>query len=397
MISQKLFCKKCKKFHTPPEQRRCDILTNYAVQPKDLKLSKDVFGPSYSVFVGNYGYPDVFIGPMIGLERNPIIDNPGNWFGMDYGEIIKMRGFLMRSKEQKNIFSKSRFVDEMQQLAMTKIAPDIEVSFKKKPFYRINFSSYVQPMGPSGDIEKMKITENPKISRKVEYIVNDDLKAADASYKLYNTGQDVYKVSTILSSGVLGAEKRKKLVPTRYSITAIDDIIAKEQMKKIRQYPQLNEYLVYESFFLDNHFIILMTPGNWEYENFETWTPDSPWYGAKGILQEYESFKGRTKYAESEGGGYYAARLAITEALDRMRRQARVIVFREINEGYSLPVGVWQVRENVRNAMKNKPIKFNTFNEAVEHIKPKLKVPINNYANISKILSQRRIDSFLSI
>ncbi|MFH1445352.1 MAG: hypothetical protein ABIF08_02630 [Nanoarchaeota archaeon] len=399
MISQKLFCKKCKKFHTPAEQRRCDILSNYMIQPKDLKLTKDVFGPTYSVFVGSYGYPNVFVGPMIGMERNPIMDKPSSWFGMDYGEIIKLRGGLIRSKNDQNIFSKSKFVSDMQDLAMANTT-DVEMSFKKKPFYRISFSQYVQPMGPSGDIEKMKIAENPKIPKKVDCIVSDDLKAAEASFRLYKTGQDVYKVSTILSSGVMGMEKNKKLVPTRYSITAVDDIIAKELMKKIREYPQLNEYLVYESYFLDNHFIILMCPGNWEYENFEAWTPDSQWYGQKkdwGILQEYESFKGRTKYAESEAGGYYAARIAVTEALDSMRKQSRVVVFREIHEGYNIPLGVWQVRENVRNAMKQRPKKFNTSQEALEYVKPKLKISINNYIKISKILSQSRIDSFLNL
>ena len=115
------------------------------------------------------------------------------------------------------------------------------------------------------------------------------------------------------------------------------------------------------------------------------------------ILQEYEPFRGRTTYAESEGGGYYAARLAVTESLEQMRKQARAVVFREIYEGYVVPLGVWMVRENARNAMCQTPIKFNTMKEAMNYISSKLRLPIDNYVKISKILSQRRIDSFLSL
>jgi len=319
---------------------------------------------------------------------------------MGYDDIIKLRSMLLRSKEKESIFSRSKFIGEMQQLAMSVKPTDVELSFKNKPFYRVSFSDIIQPMGPSAELEKMRMTENPKIPQKIDYIVSDDLKAAEASFMLYGSGQDIYKITTILSSGVLGSEQKKKLVPTRYSITAVDDIIAKQLMKRIKTYKQINEYLVYESFFLDNGFVILLMPGGWEYENFEAWAPGTPWsmqMKEPTILQEYESFKGRTTYAESEGGGYYAARLAVAESLDQMRKQARAVVFREIYEGYVVPLGVWQVRENARNAMRQKPSKFSTMKEAMNFISSKLRLPIDNYIKISKILQQRRIDSFLNL
>jgi hypothetical protein len=112
------------------------------------------------------------------------------------------------------------------------------------------------------------------------------------------------------------------------------------------------------------------------------------------ILEEYEPFSGRTTYAEKEGGGYYAARLGVIEALWRMKRQARVVVFREIYEGYTIPLGVWQVRENVRNAFRGKPERFRTLDEALRHIDSKTRIPVNDYISISRMLKQRRLSDF---
>ena len=122
------------------------------------------------------------------------------------------------------------------------------------------------------------VTENIKIDRKVEYIVNDDLKAAQAVTHLYENKQDVYKINNILAAGTLGT--KKKLVPTRWSITAVDDMVGKKLIEDVKNHSSINNYLVFSSEFLGNHFEILMMPGNWEFENFEEYAK---------FLEDYES------------------------------------------------------------------------------------------------------------
>jgi hypothetical protein len=78
-----------------------------------------------------------------------------------------------------------------------------------------------------------------------------------------------------------------------------------------------------------------------------------------------------------------------------MRRQAGVIVFREIYEGYIIPVGVWEVRENVRQAMKNTPKKFDTLQGALQDISMRLKIPLKEYLERSNLLLQRRLEEFI--
>jgi hypothetical protein len=80
------------------------------------------------------------------------------------------------------------------------------------------------------------------------------------------------------------------------------------------------------------------------------------------------------------------------------RRQASVVVFREAHTGYILPVGVWQVRENVRNAMRHRPLKYNKLKEALERIGTQFKIPLNHWiiksSLLQNILFQRRITDF---
>ena len=113
------------------------------------------------------------------------------------------------------------------------------------------------------------------------------------------------------------------------------------------------------------------------------------------IAYEHEKNEGRWDYALNEGGGYYAGRFAVCEALDCMRRQARVIIFREIYEGYVMPVGVWEVRENVRKAMKNNPRKFASLKEALLDVGTRLRIPLNRYMEKSEILKQKRLTDYL--
>jgi len=115
------------------------------------------------------------------------------------------------------------------------------------------------------------------------------------------------------------------------------------------------------------------------------------------MFGDWESHDGRTTYAEI-GGCYYAARLAVCDELVKERRQATVVVLREAHPGYIMPVGVWQVRENVRNAVRQKPLTFNTLNEALQRIASKFNITLQSWIKESQLirntLFQKRITDF---
>jgi len=357
------------------------------------KITKDVFGPSQDVFIGSYGYPHLSFGPLVGVQEKPV--SPAELYGKSYDEIISSRAQLLRGKKFVTVGERMR--RDVQEVAMSIKPIDVEVNLSKDPVFDMKFSTLVQPMGPSAPMKRFLQADNPKIPKKVDSVSEGDTKASDAISELSRHGFDSYYITNIFSAGVLGQEEKKKIVPTKWSITAIDDIRGKQLMDRIRYYPEINEIMLYSNEFLDNHFEVLLIPGKWEFENFESWSPNSVWAkGAKETVttEEYESFWGRTTYAESQVGGYYASRIGVVEHLNSIRRQARVVVFREIGEGYIMPVGVFAVRETARNAFRNKPMKFQTLSEALSHLSKKLKVPIKNYLSKSGVLQQTRLNDF---
>jgi hypothetical protein len=171
-------------------------------------------------------------------------------------------------------------------------------------------------------------------------------------------------------------------------------------MDKVKTYPEINEIRLYESHYLDNVFEVLMLPQTWSYEAMEAWYPGTIWNPSGqniAMFSDWEGYEGRTTYAEI-GGCYYAARLAVCELLTKERRQAAVIVLREARPGYIMPVGVWHVRENVRNAMRQTPLKFNTLNEALARIASQFQIPLQKWLNRSQLLQnalfQRRLTEY---
>ena len=401
MVSVVRSCLACKGARNLCGLGKCPVLARFTMKEMMFpKLREDFSGKATSVFIGRHNYPDVFIGPMAPMtgENIQLVDSPQSWFGMDYSTLVEMRSTLLRSKSMANVHAPSRTVSDLQEIALASKPADVEMLFKGKPSYRVSFSDVVQPMGPTATLRKLSVTENVHIERRVEAIVTDDLTARQAGMELYRSGQDVYKVSGILSSGVLGRAGSRKLVPTRWSITASQTMVADNLIEDVKRLPSVNELLVFSSSYLDNHYEVLLMPGSWEFENFEAWAPGTPWsMDAKGVqvLAEYEPNQGRTTYAELQGGGYYASRLGVSEGLRRLGRQARAVVFREVHEGYVVPLGVWQVLENVRNAMRQRPLRFATKEEALRHIGSRLRVPLQNYMQKSVMLRQRRLGDFM--
>jgi hypothetical protein len=330
---------------------------------------------------------------MISLEDIGIHDNPSQWYGLPVDDIVAFRSNLFRPMRIGNVKNIDRNVEQVQEAVLSINPVDVEAKISGKPKMAVSFSEFMQPMGPSATMKEFRVVDNPKIPSVVDEVIDEKMKAVESAEFLFNKGIDVYYLTKILSAGTLGIQK--KMVPTRWSITATDDMIGKYLIDNIKQHETISGYYVGSSEYMSNHFEVLIMPGNWEFENFEAWAPGTVWsmHGSQpSIIPEYEGYDGRTKYA-LQGGGYYASRYAATESLDKMRKQARVVVFREIYEGYQLPLGVWVVRETALRAYDNLK-RFSTLSEALQEIQSRLRIPLTTYFKMSKILSQSRLTDF---
>ena len=403
-------CVLCKGARNLCGKTRCPIMVKVNTFLKSVPLisSEDIAGASPpSVFIGRVDYPNVYVGPLVPPvnEDTSFYDLPECWFGKSIDEIVGFRSLLVRGKHRVNAYqfsSAGKIMDQTRELALCDSSVDMELNLTKKPHGSLFMDDDIQPFGPSAPIKDLHVG-NSRFNQHIEKAYYDtDLNATQAVRELYRRGVVVSKIQKAFSVGAFGIEKKRHLVPTRWSITAVDDIISKDLMAQVKTFPEINEYRVYESVYLDNVFEILMIPAHWSYESMEAWYPGTTWNpnGEKVVIySDAEGNTGRTTYAQI-GGCYYSARLAVCEQLIKERRQATVIVLREARPGYIMPIGVWQVRENVRNAMRQKPLQFKTLADSLKFVSERFEIPIQQWITQGKLLRkalfQKKISDFFN-
>ncbi|MHA1266223.1 MAG: Nre family DNA repair protein [Candidatus Helarchaeota archaeon] len=398
-------CVLCKGARNLCGKERCPIiLKQQALIPmKKIDFStNELFGSSPpAFFVGRFSYPKVLVGPMlppvIGKgEEIQILDCPELWYGKSIEELVGYRTKLVRSAFRVNVHDVgnnkiSKILDQSQELAMATQPVDTEVKFEKMPKFRIVFDNHSQPMGPIGHVNELRVTENPKVDNKIEKVVQDtDFKASAAIGYLYEEKLPITSIIRVLSAGLLGLKKKRKLVPTRWAITAADDIASNHLISKIKEFAEIDKYFLFSATYLDNKFSILLMPKEWSFEQLETWSGRSAFnpHSEPVIVADYEFYKGRKDYASHVTGAYYSARLAIAEYLFKIRRQAAAVVFREVSGGYIVPLGVWVIRETVRDAFSKPPTSFETFELALKSMGKNFRTPLKAWLKKSVVLSK---------
>ena len=401
-------CIQCRGAKLLCGKSRCPILVRWDSMMKTApmidRFELDGASPP-GVFVGRFGYPNVFVGPLVPPIHGDtqILDSPESWVGHPMEDIVRFRSTLVRGMHRvhvQDVDRGGRIVDQTRELALGTLPADVEVGFTCKPHGRVVLDDNVQPFGPSAPVHRLDIG-NLRVDPNLDRASSDtDLRAKEAVLGLFDRGLPVSKIQRAFSVGAFGLEKNRRFVPTRWSITAVDDTIGKDLRESVKTHPLINEIRVYEAIGYDDRFLVVMLPRPWRYELIEAWYPNTLWnpIGRDIVLfGDHEGFEGRTTYA-SIGGCYYAARLAVGEALDRERRQAATVILRETHPGYIMPVGVWNVREHVREALRRPPKLFPTMKETFDHLRIRLDIPMERYVRISEVLKhvlyQRTFDDF---
>lgn len=379
-----------------------------------LKVSKEFkenfFGSSPAPFIGRFGYPNVNIGvlsPQFSGDTS-YYDSPKLWSKGSFriGQIASLRYGLVNSRSNASIKNlNGKFLEVVQEVGMAKNSAELEVNLKKKPVLSTNHEKEIIPFGPAAEIKNARITANTKIDSRVERVVSDtDLKAGSAIVSLYRKGFEESSLNKLLSVGSLGLGKNRKLVPTRWSITAVDDTVGRQLIKEVKDF-NAGEYKAYFGGDWGNYYLLLFFPEVWSYELFETYLgyKINPWSNEGNFYStDYESYDGRKDYAEECAGGYYTARLAMLEKMKELKRQSSCLALRFISSEYNIPLGVWVTREAARKALSEKPIIFSDkelmLNYAKILIKKKFGFELEFLLKESKLLKnikvQRKLEEF---
>ncbi len=355
-----------------------------------------------SAVVGESGYPyvRVFVGvpPEVTGNEAKEYENPKGWWGRrSLNEIIELRSSLVSVNVNKvRVDEPWKLYEKEISLASVSTEPvQLEVKSSSKVLPKLRFDGVLMPRGPSMEAQDIAVVENPKVPRKLESLTFDDVKAEEAIVELYKSGEDVYTIIPALSLGLLGLKKNRKLVPTRWAITATDSALGKFLLNAVREFEEIDEIGVYYMSYLGNRFFVVLFPSKYKGVWVEIWHPMSLWAKEPVVVDLYENFWGEYEMLD---GGYMAARLAVLEHMYRIRKQAGFVIIREVTKDYFAPVGNWHIRETVRRAFNNLVYKTDDLRKALEYVSNnlELKVDLFGVESVKKVVAQKDILSFLN-
>ena len=346
-----------------------------------------------SVFIGSYNYPKVFVGPMVPPIHGDtsLLDSPEKWKGKSLEEIVNFRLNLIRGIQKIPITqTDGRYIENLQEVTMSSKPTDSDLIFHKATSPSVSLDGESAPFGPIGEIKSAKFSGTSSVKSIEKIFYDKDLKAQDAVLNLYNSGIEISKIQKCFSIGMLG--QKRKLVPTKWSITATDDIISKSLTEEILEYNLIDSCRVFSYEHLGNVFSVVLFPHRWIYEMIEAWYSN----GILGFGSDSEDARG-INHPPAIAGAYFAAKLGVVEYLSKKKIQAGVVILREIRPEYAIPVGVWQVREGIREAMKQKPALSDTFDQALILASNKMSISKTewlSHGKISQIIRQKTLSDF---
>lgn len=359
------------------------------IKMKSVKIGKDLEGTTPpSVFIGSWSYPKVYAGPMMSSQMGDtsIMDAPEEWIVQNktQDEIINYRMNLVRGKQLIKIDDlENPFIEKLQDISLASKSVDSEARFGRRPTGSM-LTEDSMPHGPSAVIEKFDI-DAVKWDRQLEKTFYDtDLKSTEAIVNLHNKDVPFTAMQKAFSVGAIGTKNKRKLVPTRWSITACDSTLADEFLKEVRKFELLDTYRVFEFGALNNYYIIILTPTEWQYEWYEAFIKIMK--NEELIFSDYETNGGKKEYS-IVGGCYYTAKMAVLDYLMKIKKQSGLLILREAYDGY-VPLGVFNVRENIKEAMQNQYIEFETLEACLEYAGTKLKIPINKYVKQGTLMNE---------
>ncbi len=388
-------CVSCKGVKLLCGKSSCPIISKF-FSSSSLRLNTDYIQGSSppSVFVGSFGYPKVRIGPALPpiMGDTEIYEKPDLWVPLSIDKIAEMRLSLYRGYKVMKINEASNpgsFLSDVHDLILSRKHVDAELLYSSREM-KVDLSPETQPFGPGGYIRKFEHSgsSSDPVLEKMYYDI--DIPASEAIVLLYDE-TSLYSIQKMLSAGMLGRIKGRKIVPTRWSITAVDKTISDSLLENIITYQSTdkNEFFYFSN--IGNTYFIGIFPGPYSFEMIEDWNNGSIWTGNKGEIVEgdYEDIRRRVLNPKI-GGSFFAAKLPTLDYMERKNVQGRIIVARFISGDYTMPLGVWQIRENIRTALSKGNI-IDSFDKFFSYIKVTKGIDLRIFSRTYQIVKNQRL------
>ncbi|BAA81008.1 conserved hypothetical protein [Aeropyrum pernix K1] len=401
-------CTRCKGYRLLCGLPSCPILDRLRSQARSLeraRWSREVQGSTPpSILVGERGYPGVrlyyMVPPGVAGPEAQRYEDPLGWRSSrtPLGSIVRLRSELVAGVLRADARRPHELLyqREIGPAALSERPVDSFLELARLPVPRVSFDGYTKPVGPTAPARRVEVEGNPRLEKPVERAIWEDEKAEVMAWELFNRGVNVYTIQRALSIGFLGRLRARRLVPTRWAITAVDEMLSRRLRRLLKTAPEIGGVEVYFSEYLHNRFLIILKPGPGWMEWIEIWHPHTVWTpGAGGPVASVvrEDPLGRKNM---EDGGFSAAKLPVLEHLYSRGRRADVIIVREVLPQYYAPVGNWHIRETVKHALAQKPLAKNPQPGELDALASKLIGEWGLAKRISQLMKPRKtLESYM--
>ncbi len=349
---------------------------------KDFRPSKSLQGFSSGVIVCEKNYPNLNLIPLNNYKEESHFSKEKEIVKKDYSEIFKIKSRNIAGKFNLNIKNKNKNLDNIRDIIASKKKVEYESIFKKEiKINNIVTNNLIGIVGSKNELKEIKKGNVPR-SKIVDKYMNDDIKSEDAVYSLYCKKVNENQIISLFTLGSFGYSFNKKLVPSRWGTTAYDSIISERLYDEIKHNKIINKNLYFFKEDKGNRFHIFMFSHKHTFESIEII------YNKNDIKIIQDYIIDNKRIDPNTAGGFYATRLAVLEFLNRIKRQASIVVIREIKD-YEIPLGVIFVRETVRDALK----KVYSFNK-IDDLKPILQSKVFSVLKKSKTINKKTLLDF---
>ncbi len=347
-----------------------------------IKLTNEIEGYPSGVIIGHKNYPNLKVHSISNSNIDSSFFKTAKIIKLDYSKIIdlKSKNILGTTSNIKIQDINSRITNELRDIYKSKKLVDFSSKFEKElKFDKIIINKVAGIIGSHNELKSLTANSNISTSKQIEKNITTDIKATQAVINLYEKGINESQIINLLAMGSFGINFNKKLVPTKWAISAYDQILEKYLFKELKQNKLIENYEVYEFNDKGNYFLIILFP---EFISGETYECMSNWIGSDYFNNENKLDKEKPQIS----GAFYSNKLAIFEHLRKRKKQASFLSIRLIVD-YDIPLGVVFVRECVRQAMLNRLFKTSNINELENYLKLKKQKYYIIYNN-SKLLKK---------
>ena len=348
-----MWCPVCKTEHLG-SKNDCPLYNKAFSLTKSRPLLDFEAFSSPDIFVGRHAYPNIFSGVLspVDTATDPTpLSFPEEWFKKDLSiaEVLKNRSALVYTRFKPG--SSKRLKSVMQEMTLSSKPCSAEFSLDKPPAFNAMESFNAGVIANTASLKTFSLTSNPVVPVPVERAFSDtDVGASDTVFSLYKGGLSNSYLINLFSAGILGLKSERRLVPSRWSTTAVDDILSSRLLSDLKTFEVIDSFQIFSGYYVGNRYVFILMPSKWRFEVIEKKI------GSNHFWSDYESVFKRKAYASSVTGAYYVNRLAVCEYLHAIKKQAAVLVLREIDDSYYAPLGVGILRELSRHVFRNKPI-----------------------------------------